>query len=66
MIDFNRKISDLDVEVASPAGGQLRRRSQFEFEYLPAATVSLLMPLDDRAFRDGELFAVMRSSSNLP
>ena len=66
MIDFDHKISDLDVFVASRASGQLRRRSQFEFEYLPAAAgpVSLLMPVEDRTFRDNELFALM--DMNLP
>jgi HipA-like protein len=66
VIDFDHKITDLDVNVAGRAGGQLRRRSQFEFEYLPAAAgpVSLLMPVEDRTFRDSELFAVM--DMNLP
>lgn len=66
MIDFEKKVTDLDVDVASGPGGLLRRRSQFEFDYLPEATrpVSLLMPVADRSFRDGALFAAM--DMNLP
>lgn len=66
MIDFSHKVSDLEVDIGPRPGGQLRRRSQFEFEYLPDATrpASLLMPLEDRSFRDGELFAAM--DMNLP
>lgn len=66
MIDFGQKVTDLEVDAGRKRSGQLHRRSQFEFEYLPAAAraVSLLMPLDDRSFRDGELFAVM--DMNLP
>ena len=66
MIDFNHKVTDLEVDVGPGPGGQLRRRSQFEFEYLPTAKrpVSLLMPLEDGTFRDGALFAAM--DMNLP
>ncbi len=66
MIDFKHRVTDLDVEVGSAPGGQLHRRSQYEFEYLPSAKrpISLLMPLEDGAFRDGALFAAM--DMNLP
>lgn len=66
MIAFEHRVTDLDVEVATEPSGQLRRRSQYEFDYLSSATrpVSLLMPLEDRAFRDNELFSVM--DMNLP
>lgn len=66
MIEFSHKVTDLDVDVASGPGGVLRRRSQYEFDYRPEATrpVSVLMPVEDRGFRDGELFAVM--DMNLP
>lgn len=66
MIDFEHRVTDLEVDVGSEHSAHLRRRSQFEFEYLPTATrqASLLMPLEDRLFRDGELFAAM--DMNLP
>ncbi len=66
MIDFDHKISDLDVYLASRAGGQLRRRSQFEFEYLPAAAgpVSLLMPAITSAMH--ETLAAAPKDSRVP
>ncbi len=66
MIDFTQKVTELEVEAAREPCGQLRRASQYEFEYRPTAIkpASLLMPLEDRLFRDGELFAAM--DMNLP
>lgn len=66
MIDFTHRVTDLEVDVADEPSGQLRRRSQYEFDYLPSATrtASLLMPLEDRSLRDNELFSVM--DMNLP
>lgn len=66
MIDFTQRVSELDVDASSERAGQLRRKSQYEFDYLPAATrqISLLMPVEDRAFHDNELFAVL--DMNLP
>lgn len=66
MIDFSQRVTDLEVEVAGDMGGSLRRRSQYEFDYAASArrAVSLLMPVEDRGFRDSELFAVM--DMNLP
>jgi serine/threonine-protein kinase HipA len=66
VIDFGQRVTDLEVEVGAQPGGRLHRGSQYEFDYLPGATrpASLLMPVEDRHFRDGELFAVM--DMNLP
>jgi serine/threonine-protein kinase HipA len=66
VIDFSQRVTDLEVSVASGPGGRLHRGSQYEFDYQPTAThpISLLMPVEDRRFRDGELFAVM--DMNLP
>ena len=66
MIDFTQKVADLDLDAGDEPCGQLRRRSQYEFEYRPGATrpASLLMPVEDGLLRDGELFAAM--DMNLP
>jgi len=66
VIEFSHKVTELDVDVASEHSGVLRRRSQYEFDYRPDATrpASVLMPVEDRTFRDGELFAAM--DMNLP
>ena len=66
MIDFTHRVTDLELNAGAEPAGQLRRRSVYEFDYLPTATrpISLIMPLEDRAYRDGELFAVM--DMNLP
>ncbi|GMU62746.1 MAG: hypothetical protein AMXMBFR34_45090 [Myxococcaceae bacterium] len=37
MIDFSGKVRALDVRVADGPGGELRRRSQYEFDYAPGA-----------------------------
>lgn len=66
MIDFEQRVSELEVGVGAERAGELRRRSQYEFDYADEARapISLIMPVADRAFRDGELFAVM--DMNLP
>lgn len=66
MIDFEARVSELSVRVGDAPGGRLRRRSQYEFRYDAGAEqpISLIMPLEDREFIDGELFAVM--DMNLP
>ncbi len=55
MIDLTQKVADLDVDAGDEPCGQLRRRSQYEFEYRPGATrpVSLLMLVEDGLLRDG-------------
>lgn len=66
------KVAALDVTVgdsgsqAASAVGTLTRSSQYAFAYRPDATtpISLLMPIADRAFVDGDLFAAM--DMNLP
>ncbi len=66
MIDFSRPIRELWVGVARRPTGTLVRQSQYEFTYDPGAgtPVSLIMPVEDGHFTDGELFAVM--DMNLP
>jgi len=66
VIDFSQRVVELDVFAGKEPSGRLTRRSQFEFDYSPAAKrpVSLIMSPDDRSFRDNELFAVM--DMNLP
>jgi HipA-like protein len=59
-------VREVEVDAGGEPAGQLRRRSQYEFEYRAGAgrAVSLLMPRQQRHYRDGELFAVM--DMNLP
>jgi len=66
MIDFSEKVRRLSVRVDGHEGGELVRASQYEFTYSEQATqvISLIMPIADGSFRDGELFAVM--DMNLP
>ncbi len=66
MIDFSEKVRRLSVLVDNQEGGDLVRASQYEFAYAEGAKhpISLIMPIGDRSFRDGELFAVM--DMNLP
>lgn len=66
MIDFSQRVRELAVETGAMPAGTLVRASQYEFTYGKAATqaVSLLMPVTDRTFSDGALFAVM--DMNLP
>ena len=66
MIDFAERIRRLSVFVDGRDGGELVRASQYEFTYAQGARlpISLIMPIVDRSFRDGELFAVM--DMNLP
>jgi len=66
MIDFSEKVRRLSVLVDKQEAGDLVRASQFEFTYAEAAKqpISLIMPIGDRSFHDGELFAVM--DMNLP
>jgi serine/threonine-protein kinase HipA len=66
VIDFSRKIRSLDVRVDRELAGTLTRSSQYEFQYGEGAQqpVSLIMPVEDRTFTDGELFAAM--DMNLP
>ncbi|MFN0061563.1 MAG: type II toxin-antitoxin system HipA family toxin [Myxococcaceae bacterium] len=60
------RVRELHVDVQGSLAGNLRRRSQYEFRYADESTlpVSLIMPAEDREFRDNELFAVM--DMNLP
>jgi serine/threonine-protein kinase HipA len=66
VIDFSQKVRRLSVFVDGKDGGELVRGSQYQFTYSEAATlpVSLIMPIEDREFRDSALFAVM--DMNLP
>jgi serine/threonine-protein kinase HipA len=66
VIDFEAKVRELEVRVNQKPGGRLLRASQYTFAYDQAAEapISQIMPLEDRAFVDGELFAVM--DMNLP
>jgi serine/threonine-protein kinase HipA len=66
VIAFEARVRELSVRVAGAPGGRLLRRSQYEFDYDQRAQrpISLIMPLEDRSFVDGELFAVM--DMNLP
>lgn len=66
MIDFEARVRELTVRVGGGPAGRLQRRSQYEFAYDPRAEqpISLIMPLEDQTFVDGELFAVM--DMNLP
>jgi serine/threonine-protein kinase HipA len=66
MIDFSEKIRRLSVCVDDREAGDLVRASQFEFTYFEGVEqpISLIMPIADRSFRDGELFAAM--DMNLP
>ena len=66
MIDFSQRVRQLSVFVDGKDAGELVRASQYQFTYSEAATrsMSLIMPVEDREFRDGALFAVM--DMNLP
>jgi serine/threonine-protein kinase HipA len=66
MIDFSERVRRLSVQVDARPGGELVRASQFQFTYAADAAqpISLIMPLADREFSDGALFAVM--DMNLP
>ena len=66
MIDFSQKVRRLEVSVDRHSGGELVRASQYQFNYSHEAKqpISLIMPLQDRTFQDGALFAVM--DMNLP
>lgn len=66
MIDFSQRVRELEVGTGGQVAGTLVRASQYQFTYAPSArqAVSLLMPICDGAFSDGELFAVM--DMNLP
>jgi len=66
MIDFSERVRRLSVLVDDKQGGELVRASQFQFTYAADAVqpISLIMPLADREFSDGALFAVM--DMNLP
>jgi serine/threonine-protein kinase HipA len=66
MIDFSERVRRLSVQADDRQGGELVRASQFQFTYADDASqpISLIMPLADRAFSDGALFAVM--DMNLP
>jgi serine/threonine-protein kinase HipA len=66
VIDFSQNVRRLSVFVDGKDGGELVRTSQYQFTYSEAATlaVSLIMPVEDREFRDSALFAAM--DMNLP
>jgi serine/threonine-protein kinase HipA len=66
LIDFSQRLLSLDVETDGQMAGKRTRASQYEFAYgrENAKAVSLLMPISDRVFSDGALFAVM--DMNLP
>lgn len=66
MIDFSERVRRLSVRADDKPGGELVRGSQFQFAYAADAAqpISLIMPLADREFTDGALFAVM--DMNLP
>lgn len=60
------RVRELGVAIRGASAGRLLRKSQYVFEYAehPAHPISLIMPVADRRFTDGELFAVM--DMNLP
>ncbi len=66
MIDFSERVRELEVETGDRLAGKLLRASQYEFTYTSSASeaISLLMPISDRTFSDGALFAAM--DMNLP
>jgi serine/threonine-protein kinase HipA len=66
VIDFSARIPVLSVRAQGALTGELRKKSQFEFEYAAEAQapISLILPLQDRRIIDNELFAVM--DMNLP